>query len=574
MIKIISKNEYILLNQFIAALRTQSILNYALLFFIGLLTYVLFLGGHPLLNPDEARYTEITREMLAYHQYITPKLNGVVFFDKPILFYWLQAFALWVFGVNEFAARFFPMLFSLFGALCIYNLCFYLFNWRAAWIAALILLASPLYYFTGHYANLDLEVAVWISLSLSFYLRAYDPVTSQLARGWLYAAYAAAGLAVLTKGLIGLAFPVMIIGLWVMLTNQWFLLKQMRIFTGFLIILAICLPWFIFVQKTNPGFSYYYFYIQQVLRFLTPNFNNHQSIWFYLPVIVIGMFPWILLIYPAIKSAYQEKNKISLFLLLWASIIFIFFSIPQSKLIGYMVPIVFPLAILIASTEACLKLSYQKASLLLAIFVFSLGIVTLIIGSRYFSGLYGISLNIQMAIGVNLLLLNLILIAAYKKFPKQAIFFLCFGYLCFYNLMLFALNNINPQVLRTYFPIKTLAHEVKPFIKPNTQIIVYDNYFQDLPFYTQKQILIARNWDTPNLASKDNWQGESAYAMKYLQPNANKILISFPTLVQYWQSKPVLIFVLKKQIPALQSQLSTSELHIVAQAGKIVVVSN
>ena len=195
-------------NALLKKLKSQRswIIDLALLGAILSLFYAFCLGSYPLFTPDEGRYSEVAREMVATGDYITPRVNGVIFLDKPILYYWLQATAINLFGLNEWALRFFPALFGVFGCLMSYACGRKLFNRRTGIVAAVILGATPLYFASAHYANLDLEVAVWISCTLlSFITAVRNPARPQAS--WLFATYIFAALAFLTKGLIGFAFP-------------------------------------------------------------------------------------------------------------------------------------------------------------------------------------------------------------------------------------------------------------------------------------------------------------------------------------------------------------------------------
>ena len=316
---------------------------------LGLGFIFLFFGSdHALFNPDESRYSEIAREMLASGDFITPRLNDLVFFDKPILYYWLQAFSMKWFGINEWALRFFPAVFGVIGCLCLYLTGYAMFSRKTGVYSALILASSPLYFFASHYANMDLEVAVLITACLCCcWVATNDKYATQ--RPWLlYSAYLFSALAILTKGLIGIVFPAMIISTWIVFTNQWQFIKQMRLFTGLILILAITLPWFYLVQKANPNFLHYFFVIQHFERFISSDFNSKSPIWFYLPIVLLGTFPWVFVIIPAMINASKRclKDPSLLFLLLWAGLIFIFFSTPKSKLIGYILPVIPPLVLI------------------------------------------------------------------------------------------------------------------------------------------------------------------------------------------------------------------------------------
>ena len=174
------------------------------------------------------------------------------------------------------------------------------------WLRQFFTLAPP------HYANLDLEVAVLVSTTLLFFLLGLKAPTEKSSRLWIYGAYGFAGLAILTKGLIGIAFPVLIVGTWILLLNQWRLVSKLRPLSGLAIMLALVLPWYILAQKANPEFFHFFFIVQQVSRFLSTNdFNNQVPVWFYLPIVLAGFLPWTLFLLGAVfkNIGYLFKSR-------------------------------------------------------------------------------------------------------------------------------------------------------------------------------------------------------------------------------------------------------------------------
>lgn len=265
------------------------------------LFYALWMGAHALVTPDEGRYSEVAREMVVTGDYITPRLNGVAFLDKPVLYYWLQASAIKLFGLSEAALRCWPMIIGLLGCVMTYLAGRVLFDRRTGIVSAIILATSSLYYGAAHYANLDLEVGVLISSALFSFIIAMSLDNPRLKTRFLLLAYVFAALAVLTKGLIGIAFPIMIIGAWILILNRWSLLLKMHLVQGMLIFFAITLPWYVLVQKANPEFLHFFFVTQQVARFLTmQDFNSKAAYWFYVPVVLAGMFPWSLFLFQGV----------------------------------------------------------------------------------------------------------------------------------------------------------------------------------------------------------------------------------------------------------------------------------
>lgn len=349
----------------------KDILFLSILFIIF---YTVWLGSYPLFIPDEGRYSEVAREMIASGDYITPRVSGIAFLDKPILYYWLQALAMNLFGIKEWALRLFPALLGVIGCLMTYVCGRHLFNRRTGLIAATVLATTPLYFGSAHYANLDLEVAVFISCTLLCFISGIFAEGKQKTYFFL-AMYLFAGLAFLTKGLIAIAFPGLIGFTWMVTHKRLDVLKHMRLILGIILFTSIALPWYILVQKANPEFLHFFFVTQQVTRFLSAaEFNNPTPFWFYLPVVLLGFLPWTLFLIQSIRK--RDKSAILTYFILWASIIFIFFSIPRSKTIGYILPVFPALAMIVGNYIAK---AWDKLSLYFWLSVFSSATFLLIV---------------------------------------------------------------------------------------------------------------------------------------------------------------------------------------------------
>ncbi len=561
-----------------------SVQDYLLLCALFFLAYALFLGAYPLLSPDEARYCEVAREMVAQGQFLTPRLNGIDFFDKPILYYWLQTSAIAVFGSSEWVLRLWPMLFGWLGTLMVFYTANRLFDRRTAWLAALILASSPLYYFGAHYANLDLEVAVLITLTLCSFLLAYQPTRpTYFHAGWLYAAYTFAGLAFLTKGLIGIAFPIMIIGLWVLCTNQWKLLRYMRIPTGLTWCALIVAPWFILVERKNPGFLHYYFYIQQILRFSTGQFNNGHPVWFYIPIIVAGMLPWSTFISLPMKrhapAAELEETRIHknrvLFIGLWALLIFVFFSIPHSKLIGYILQVCAPLALLIAlqyDTLSARRITFT--SYFYALLLITAAIVTWVLPAHLYT-LAGVTLTLKCVVSFSCVVLAGGLFFTLRYHHAKLFHSLVIVNFVLFNLALGVFSRLTPPDEQQWFAIKTMAQYLQPILKPTDKIVAFRDYFYDLPFYAQRQVTVVQVWTDPGLAQKDGWRGEFAYAMQYLQPDAKQWLISDAAFAEAWrQPQRLFVFLKWKKEGVLQAFVDPASVCHLVKLGPVLLVTN
>ena len=318
--------------------------------FFGFL-FLQLLGHFPLIDPDEGRYAEIPREMLERGDLITPVLNYVKYFEKPVLLYWLNALSFVLFGENEFAARLACALSGLGTVLFTYHLGRTFFDRRTGLLAALILGTGTGFLIQSRMILTDIPLTFTLVTALGcFGLAAFDP--GPLKARYYYLFYIFAGFAVLTKGLIGLVLPGAVIFWQIILTRRWSLLKEMRLATGLLLFLLVTAPWFILVSLKNPEFARFFFIHEHFTRFLTTVHGRYQPFWFFIPVILVGMLPWSTLIPAALKGWWRDRRgphgEQRLYLALWIGLIFIFFSKSNSKLIPYILPIYPPLAILIA----------------------------------------------------------------------------------------------------------------------------------------------------------------------------------------------------------------------------------
>lgn len=399
-----------------------------------------------------------------------------------------------------------------------------------------------MYYGAAHYANLDLEVGVLISFTLAFTLLALATPSEKKRSLFFISAYIFAGLAALTKGLIGIAFPMMVIGSWILLLNRWAILRKMHIVTGMFLFAAIALPWYVLVQKANPEFLHFFFVTQQVARFLTKgDYNNRTVVWFYLPVVFFGLFPWCIFLLQALskncKAVWQNRQQYAheLFLLLWFGIIFIFFSIPKSKTVGYIIPVFFPLAIMVGRYLDQIWGETRTKG-------FARGVKTFI----GFSLVAAISCIVATCVNMPKVIYPgsaPYLIAAATLFSLASVMTLyfykqnAFGkiILCLTTSsmigLLILLSSTGTINIRS---IKPLALQIKAQLKPDDEVISYLRFYQDLPIYLQKRVTIVADWSAPDIAKNDNWQRELWYGMPF--QNTQQWLIGENEFWQRWHS--------------------------------------
>jgi 4-amino-4-deoxy-L-arabinose transferase-like glycosyltransferase len=279
--------------------------------FIGLAAFVAvlwlaLLGSRPLFNPDEGRYAEIPREMLSGGDWVIPHLNGVAYVEKPPLQYWATAISLRVFGQSEFAARLYTALCALGTLAVVWFTGRVLWGFAAAWQAAAVLAGSLLFIVLGQLLTLDMSLTLYTTVSLCAFLLAqtaagragYANAGSEVAgrggeaRRWMWVAWAAAALGVLTKGLVAAAIPAAVLVLYTLLARDFSPWRRLEWTRGLPLFLLIAVPWHALAAHRLPDFLEFFFVHEHLARYLTPSADREEVWWFFIAVFLLGSVPW------------------------------------------------------------------------------------------------------------------------------------------------------------------------------------------------------------------------------------------------------------------------------------------
>ena len=260
---------------------------------IILVVYVYFagLGDYGFVDPDEGRYSEIPREMIEAGDYITPRLNYVKYFEKPILHYWLTAASFKMFGQNEFAGRLTPVVLGLLGCVVTSALAYIITkDKRSSFVSAMILASSTLWFGISRINITDMTLTFFFTLSL-FFFRLWAEDTQKFL--WLCMFYVSMALTVLTKGLIGVVLPGGIAVIYALMTKQ---SKKilMRIFspTAIIIFFIVNCIWFIPVCMANSDFFHFFFIREHFLRYTTKIHQRYQPFYWFIPILIAGLVPY------------------------------------------------------------------------------------------------------------------------------------------------------------------------------------------------------------------------------------------------------------------------------------------
>lgn len=295
-------------------------------------------------HPDEGRYAEIAREMNVSGDWLTPRLNGIKYFEKPPLQYWVTAASFRIFETDQWTARLAP---AVAGFTTIFVVGFTtaaLAGPTAGAYAALALAGCIWHLLLAHIVTLDALLEFLLACALcSFLLANREGLSRPAVRGWMLAAWAQIALATLTKGPVALAIPGMALVAYSLLTRDWGPWRRLHPVIGLALFLAIAAPWFVMVSAANPGFADFFFVNEHFRRFATDEAKRPGPWWYFVPILAAGLVPWVSIAPWTWRGAWRQSAvgngfRWQAFCLAWAGVVFVFFSISRSKLPSYILP--------------------------------------------------------------------------------------------------------------------------------------------------------------------------------------------------------------------------------------------
>ncbi len=443
--------------------------------FVGALAVLAWLafaiGLHPLTLPEEGRYVGVAWEMLRSGDWIVPTQDGLPFFHKPPLFYWLTAASMQVFGPNAAAARLAPLLGACLAAFGVHAVARRRAGEPVANGAVLVLATLPFFFAAAQFANLDMLVAAFIALAIVFAAdAALDLRNGRPHRKSLVVAWACAALGVLAKGLIGLVLPGLVVVVWLVVSGQARTILRLVSPLGIAVFALIAAPWFIAVQQQYPGFARYFFIYHHFERFTASGFNNAQPWWFFLVAVPVLTLPWSLWLARArVRAAAQDgADRRAWRQLMWAWLVtvIVFFSLPESKPVGYAMPVLFPLAYLIAEPALATWQSGRGGARRLALASLA-GAVAVCLGAVAWAA---------------------------TRYDRD-----------------------NTVLARTLLALRA----------PGDPIVFVDEYFFDIPLHARlaEPVPVIADWHDPKIAERDNWRRELAEAAPFAPARAAAVLV-------------------------------------------------
>ncbi|AMR78088.1 glycosyltransferase family 39 protein [Cupriavidus nantongensis] len=316
------------------------------------------LGLRHLLGPDEGRYAEIAREMLGSGDWITIRYDGLKYFEKPPFHMWMTALSYALFGIGDWQARLCVALAGAAGLGLSMLAAARWFGTRAGVTAGLVLASAPMWNVAAHFNTLDMTLSGAMACVLASLLLAQHPAATPAARRrWMLACWAAMGVAVLTKGLVGVALPGLVLVLYTAVTRDLALWRRLHAAAGIALMLLVALPWYWLVARRNPEFLHFFFIHEHWQRYTSTVHARTGAPWYFVPLLVGGFLPWLGLLPGMVRAVMQRAGvahaagpnppfQPALMAALWALAIFVFFSLSGSKLPGYIVPMFPALGIL------------------------------------------------------------------------------------------------------------------------------------------------------------------------------------------------------------------------------------
>ena len=496
-----------------------------LLLFIFILLYLIPLGSRPLFIPDETRYAEVPREMLQSGEWLVPHLNGLRYFEKPSMGYWLDAAAINVFGENEFAVRLDSAVATGLTACLVFLLVTASgLGRKPAYISALIYLTCLGIYGTGTFSVLDSLLSLFLTAGISWF---YLGVTTTKIRFWILSGIAFS-CALMTKGFLAFAIPVLVLTPWLLWLKRYdVILRQSWLVIA--ITLLIALPWALAMHLREPDFWHYFFWVEHIQRFTATNAQHKAPVYFYLLFFPVVAFPWVSFLPAAlhglkVSPTDSAKNLIRL-CGLWIVLPFIFFSVSSGKLITYIMPIFPALAILLGvGINNYLELDQRKlliraVKINAAVLLLLLAALTVIevgkFGSPLFENQTWKFLLIAAALLAGVIVNGLALV---EKNPDKLLLYL----LLMFVPMLFILNIALPDRVKMSKAPAPLFLQYSNLATANALVITDDSLIQAAAWYLKRNdIYLSDGGELSYGLSYKDGQHKLLDAVKFQQLVAN-----------------------------------------------------
>jgi 4-amino-4-deoxy-L-arabinose transferase-like glycosyltransferase len=528
------------------------------------------LGVYGLWEPDEARYAEIAREMLAMREFVVPHLNYVAYLEKPPLLYWLTACSMRLFGINEFAARLPNAVAALAGVLVTYFFVLRTFGRRRAILAATILATGGLYAVMAQVLTTDMLLTATITVALfAFFLHWRD------GGAWCWLSYAAIGLAVLTKGPIGAVLPIMAGAVFLWWEGELSgAMRRFHLVAGMGLAAAISIPWFAAITLREPGFFGFYFVGEHFRRFFESSYSHGQPIYYYVPVIAAALMPWTLFV-PFIPWRSLETNPARRFCMIVATVIFVVFSAASAKLIPYILPAIPPLAVILA--DGIFAFIHAQGEMAGAHFgpgfagrpdprrlaaigpllgLAGAGVIVTALNADRFASPNPMMVQRALYVAGAIVIAGGIACFVIFWYWRAAVGLAVFAAVAAATLMVASYGRILAEPARSY---ARLARELELRV-PDAVLVCYPRYIQSLPFYCRRRVILV------------GAKTELAYGAEHAADASQYFFTRRTDLLRLWnQPRPTVIVIDRWALPPLAGSLGPFKV-IASDAKKLAIM--
>jgi 4-amino-4-deoxy-L-arabinose transferase-like glycosyltransferase len=480
--------------------RSRTLLWILLAGFVLASLYVL--GVRTLVPPDEGRYAEMAREMFANGDWITTRLNGIKYFEKPPLQTWMNALTFAAFGLGDWQARLWTGLNGIIGVLFAWQAGRKVFGERVGFYAALVLGSCFYWVACSQINSLDMGLSGMMTIALcSLLIAQRNDATPQEQRNWMLACWAGMALSVLAKGLIGLVLPGAILVLYTLAARDWKIWTRLHLGKGLLLFFAIATPWFVLVGLANPEQPHFFFVHEHFDRFLLKEHHREAAWWIFFALLAGGCVPWVGVLVQSLVLGVKRDDaggpfRPRLMLLVWLAFILLFFTKSSSKLPGYILPVFPAAALLIANyldvgTRRSRMLTCALTALLGAVL---LGVVPFMPGFAKHAGEDVLFKSYQpwvLAAGFVAAAGGIVAMLYARQMHRDLmVIVLAVTSFASTQLMLAGFEPIGKARAGAY-----LLPAIRAELKPDTRVYSVGVYEQSLTFYLQRTVTLVDYWD-------------------------------------------------------------------------------
>jgi 4-amino-4-deoxy-L-arabinose transferase-like glycosyltransferase len=458
------------------------------------------LGARTLVPTDEGRYAEMGREMFATGDWITQRLNGIKYFEKPPLQNWMNALSFAAFGLGEWQARLWTGFCGLLGVVAVGYTGWKVFGRRVAISAALVLGSSFWWVGFSQINSLDMGLSGMMTLALcGLLLGQRDDASETERRNAMLLCWAGMALATMSKGLIGFVLPGAVLVIYTFVARDWSIWTRLHMGKGLVLFFAITAPWFILVWLKNPEHPHFFFIHEHFQRFTTKIHHRTGPWYYFIPLMIIGICPWLALLAQSLWSGLRRTQatrfQAPIMLSIWAIFIFFFFSISGSKLPSYIVPIFPATALLIA---LYLESKPRKALIACAIILVVIGVAALSLGHRigefssdaFAKPLYEASIPWIYAAAILMILGGGVAIWFAQRQQDIAVIALAVAGLIGAQSLFLGVNTWGKYNAGIHY-----VDAINAELPPDAPIYAVGRYEQSLPFYLQRTLILVEHAD-------------------------------------------------------------------------------